>query len=270
MRDPRPVLWLCIAHLLAVLALLGWWLGLPAPERLARLRAVQQQEQAATPPPDTLVAQASWLFTHRRARLHGLTGLLGVAGIIGLVEGTVRRHGDPLGGMRFACWTLGVLLSALAWAPVGPCWCCPGRCRPWPWLWVWPGSWAVPCMRWPLDGHCCARRRGRNGEMGIPRAREERRHMRLGLALLLLVSLGLRPVLPRADLFDQARGVVRTDLGQADSAGVLLRGGAGLDTGLTPQTTTLARGSAQVGGMCGSFDFVQSLQSAFRGTPRHL
>ena len=114
MRDPRPVLWLCIAHLLAVLALLGWWLGLPAPERLARLRAVQQQEQAATPPPDSLVAQAAWLFTHRRARLHGLTGLLGVAGMIGLVEGTVRRHGDPLGGMRFACWTLGVLLSALS------------------------------------------------------------------------------------------------------------------------------------------------------------
>jgi len=114
MRDPRPVLWLFIAHLLALLALIGWWLGLPAPERLARLVAVQQQEQAATPPPDSLVAQATWLFEHRRARLHGLTVLVGIAGVIGLVEGTVRRHHDPLGGMRFACWTLGVVLGALS------------------------------------------------------------------------------------------------------------------------------------------------------------
>jgi hypothetical protein len=113
MRDPRPVLCLCIAQGLALLALVGWWLGLPAPERLTRLRAVQQVEHVVMPPPAALVAQASWLVTHRLARLQGLTVLAGVASVIGLVEGTVRRHHDPLGGMRFACWTLGVVLSAL-------------------------------------------------------------------------------------------------------------------------------------------------------------
>jgi hypothetical protein len=114
MRDPRPVLWLFIAHTLALLALIGWWLGLPAPERLARLVAVQQGEQGATPPPDSLVAQATWLLDHRLARLQGLTVLVEVAGVIGLVEGTVRRHHDSLGGMRFACWTFGVLLTVLS------------------------------------------------------------------------------------------------------------------------------------------------------------
>jgi len=90
---------------------------------------------------------------------------------------------------------------------------------------------------------------------------------RVWLMLLLTVSLLCRPLLARADLFDTARGVVRTDLGQADSAGVLVRGGAGLDTGLAPQTVTLARGSAQVGGMCGSFDFVESLKEQFEELP---
>jgi len=114
MHDPRPVLWLVIAHALALLVLLGWWLGLPASERLACLLAVQQGEQVLTPPPDSLVAQATWLSTQRLARLHGLTVLLGVAGMIGFMEGTVRRAHDLLGGMRFACWTLGVVLTALS------------------------------------------------------------------------------------------------------------------------------------------------------------
>ena len=68
----------------------------------------------ATPPPATLDGQATWLFGHRLARLQGLALLASVAGGIGLVEGTMHRRHDPLGGMRFACWTLGVMLSALS------------------------------------------------------------------------------------------------------------------------------------------------------------
>lgn len=113
MHDPKPVFWLLIASALGLLALVGWWLGLPAPERLARLTAVQQVEQVATPPPTTLEGQAAWLVQHRLVRVQGLALVAALAAGIGLVEGTVRRQHDPLGGMRFACWTLGVLLSAL-------------------------------------------------------------------------------------------------------------------------------------------------------------
>ena len=113
MHDPKPVLWLLIAGALGLLALVGWWLGLPAPARLAYLEAVQQAEQVATPPPATLEGQATWLVHHRRRCLQGVVLLASVAGLIGLVEGTAQRRHDPLGGMRFACWTLGVLLSAL-------------------------------------------------------------------------------------------------------------------------------------------------------------
>lgn len=94
--------------------------------------------------------------------------------------------------------------------------------------------------------------------------------VRLCLSLVLTVSLGLSPFLVRADLFDAARRVVRTDLGQADSSGVLLRGGSGLDTGLQGASTTLVRGSANVGGACGSFDFWTSYQQQFEEMPERL
>ena len=93
---------------------------------------------------------------------------------------------------------------------------------------------------------------------------------RLCLSLILTVSLGLSPLLVRAALFGDARRVVRTDLGAADSSGVMLRGGAGLDTGLTAATTTLMRGNAQIGGACGSFDFWTSYQQAFAEMPERL
>src|SRR5688572_24371508 len=99
------------------------------------------------------------------------------------------------------------------------------------------------------------------------RERSSTMRSRRCLSLVLTVSIGLSPLMARADLFDTARQAVRTDLGRADSAGVLLRGGAGLDTGLAPQTTTLLRGSASIGGTCGSFDFVASLEQAFDELP---
>lgn len=85
---------------------------------------------------------------------------------------------------------------------------------------------------------------------------------------LLTASLWLcLPMTTHADLFDTARGVVRTDLGQQDTTGVTLRGGASLHSGLSPRTTTLLRGQSQVGGPCGSFDFTASLTQAFEELP---
>lgn len=88
------------------------------------------------------------------------------------------------------------------------------------------------------------------------------------MVVIALMALGLGWGLPaQADLFDTARRVVRTDLGQRDTSGVTLRGGASLSAGLSPQTTTLLRGQAQVGGLCGSFDFGASLKQSFEELP---
>jgi hypothetical protein len=81
-----------------------------------------------------------------------------------------------------------------------------------------------------------------------------------GLSLLLA-----QPI--HADLFDDARKAVRTDLGYYDTTGITLRGGAGLTTGLSPGSTTLLRGHASVGGPCGAFDLASSLTQAFEELP---
>jgi hypothetical protein len=81
-----------------------------------------------------------------------------------------------------------------------------------------------------------------------------------GLSLLLT-----QPV--HADLFDDARKTVRTDLGYYDTTGITLRGGAGLTTGFSPGSTTLLRGHASVGGPCGAFDLASSLTQAFEELP---
>jgi hypothetical protein len=83
---------------------------------------------------------------------------------------------------------------------------------------------------------------------------------------LLTVSL-LLPQAAHADLFDQARNAVRTDVGIYDTTGVSVRGGASLPTGLQPGTTTLLRGTASVGGPCGAFDFASSLRQSFDELP---
>jgi hypothetical protein len=81
-------------------------------------------------------------------------------------------------------------------------------------------------------------------------------------------GLGLLFVQPvHADLFDDARKAVRTDLGYYDTTGITLRGGAGLTTGLSPGSTTLLRGQASVGGPCGAFDLASSLTQAFEELP---
>ena len=90
MHDPKPVLYVFIACALGLLALVGWWLGLPAPARLARLHAVQQAEQVATTPPATLEGQATWLVAHRLTRLQGLALLAQAKGKKLFVSGVHR------------------------------------------------------------------------------------------------------------------------------------------------------------------------------------
>src|SRR5713101_5568756 len=70
-----------------------------------------------------------------------------------------------------------------------------------------------------------------------------------------------------ADLFDTARQAIRTDLGRADRSGVTVRGGASLTSGVSPGSTTLLRGQAQIGGACGAFDFSTSITQAFQELP---
>jgi hypothetical protein len=88
----------------------------------------------------------------------------------------------------------------------------------------------------------------------------------LKLALVGLVGF-LTPAAVHADLFDTARQAMRMDLGQADTSGVTLRGGASLHSGQSPRTTTIFRGRGQVGGSCGAFDFADSFKEAFESIP---
>jgi hypothetical protein len=113
MRDPRPVFWLCVVQMLALLALVGWWCGRTPGERVAALGAVMVGEQVPTVPPEGLAAQAAWLSTHRRQRLTSMAGVLVLAGIIGVGEGIARRRADVLGGFLLRWWTTGVVGLAL-------------------------------------------------------------------------------------------------------------------------------------------------------------
>jgi hypothetical protein len=127
MRDPRPVFWLLVLQTLALLALVGWWCSLTPAARLRQLGAVMVREQVPTVPPDGLVAQAAWLYTHRLQRLTGVVGVGVVAGIMGIGEGIARRRRDALGGFLLRWWTTGVVGLALM----------PGMlvgylCMPWP------------------------------------------------------------------------------------------------------------------------------------------
>jgi hypothetical protein len=113
MRDPRPALALLLCQGLVLLALLGYWLGLPARERAARLWQLWAVEHVVTPPPATLVEQARWLGCHRLARLRSLAPLGAVAVMMGGVEGSERRRRHLFGGFGFARLALGQLLGTL-------------------------------------------------------------------------------------------------------------------------------------------------------------
>jgi hypothetical protein len=114
MHDPRPALALLLCQGLALLALLGYWLGLPLPRRQTHLLRLWAVEQVPLPPPTDLVAQARWLVTHRLQRLRGMALLGGVACLLGAVEGSERRRHHPFGGFGFARLALGQLLGTLA------------------------------------------------------------------------------------------------------------------------------------------------------------
>ncbi len=77
----------------------------------------------------------------------------------------------------------------------------------------------------------------------------------------------MAPASVHADLFDTARQAIRTDLGRADSSGVSIRGGASITSRVSPTSTTLLRGQANVGGACGAFDFSTSITQAFQELP---
>jgi len=86
------------------------------------------------------------------------------------------------------------------------------------------------------------------------------------VAWTLLLSLAwTTPV--RADLFSTARSATNVSLGQADTSGVTVRGGANLRTYLGGQTPTQFQTQVNVGGSCGAFDFAGSLQQAFDEIP---
>ena len=113
MNDPTPLFALLIAQALALLALVGWWAGLPLPDRAHALRAVMVYEHVDTAPPDGWIAPATWLATHRMQRLQGMLGLVGLAGLLGAGEGVARRRTDVLGGFLLRWWTAGVVGLAL-------------------------------------------------------------------------------------------------------------------------------------------------------------
>jgi hypothetical protein len=56
------------------------------------------------------------------------------------------------------------------------------------------------------------------------------------------------PTVARADLFDTARGSLTLQAGQADRSGFSVRGGANLQSGQRPNSVTLLRASARMGG----------------------
>ena len=114
MQDPRPALALLLCQGLALLALLGYWLGVPAAIRQAQLLRIWAVESVSTLPPTDLVGQAQWLVMHRMRRGRGMMPLGIVAGVIGAVEGWEQRRRHPFGGFGFARLALGQLLGTLA------------------------------------------------------------------------------------------------------------------------------------------------------------
>jgi hypothetical protein len=119
MAEPKPVLALLIAEVLALGALAGWYGGLTSLERRGRLGQIRLEEQVSKSPPEGLFAQGAWLYHHRVVRLRGMVGLMSVAAIIGVGEGSMRRRTDVLGGFLLRWWTLGVVALALLPGVVG-------------------------------------------------------------------------------------------------------------------------------------------------------
>jgi len=113
MHDPRPVFWLLVVQILALLVLIGWWSGLSPTARLEHLAVVMIHEHISTVPPEGFVAQAEWLYTYRLAHLSGMVGVFAVAALIGGGEGIARRRTDVLGGFLLRWWTTGVVGMAL-------------------------------------------------------------------------------------------------------------------------------------------------------------
>jgi hypothetical protein len=147
MRDPRPVFGLLVVEGLLLLALLGWWGGLAPAERLGHLAAVMRREHVPTVPPDGVLAQAAWVYTHRLQRLTGMGGMLLVAAIVGIGEGSARRRTDVLGGFLLRWWTAGVVGLALI----------PGAIAgyllaPWPLPVLWVASGLAPLVALVMYG----------------------------------------------------------------------------------------------------------------------
>jgi hypothetical protein len=90
------------------------------------------------------------------------------------------------------------------------------------------------------------------------------RHLLGLLVSSVLLSVGLAQA---QSLFDDARAATPQVYGSADHTGVTLRGGVDLRTYLSPQTTTLFRTEARIGGTCGAFDFGASVRQAFEEIP---
>jgi hypothetical protein len=91
------------------------------------------------------------------------------------------------------------------------------------------------------------------------------KHWTTVAGLCLLCSLPVTAA--HADLWDDARKATRTDLAFQDSAGGTIRGGLTFATGQQQATVTLFRGTAQIGGTCGSFDLKATLKEAFEAVP---
>lgn len=68
------------------------------------------------------------------------------------------------------------------------------------------------------------------------------------------------------DLFERAVNATNANLAVRDTSGVSVRGGIHMQTG-TPQTTTILRGQAQMGGSCGAFDFGAAFREQFENIP---
>jgi hypothetical protein len=85
--------------------------------------------------------------------------------------------------------------------------------------------------------------------------------------LLFLILLLCSGTVYAQSLFEDARTATPQAFGQADHTGVTLRGGVDLRTYLNPQTSTLFRTDARIGGTCGAFDFGVSLRQTFEEIP---